>query len=200
MRELLIGAILLLPGLHVDDTESRLYSGIDRFLTIPSTVRGDRHRHWGSKRWPEGRCDAGPGGCHARVQWLTRAFIEAGNEHGVDPFILAGIAASESAFNPLAEGSAGERSMMQLSKRHRNLHAFMSSERTRTKCLGKLDMCHGSMIDRAARIIAKGLELCGGIRPALRRYNSGRCESMAAERYARRVMRAAAMLRGDGEA
>lgn len=192
MRELLAILVLFAPAVGnvpLRSTEASITAAIDDAMTIPSTRRGGSHRHWRS-------CQRAHGGCHERLAAFARMFVEAGSAHGIDPWILAGLAWSEARMNPYAEGRAGEMGITQLTRRHRGASRFMSSPKFRERCRREVGACQFGLVDRTAQILERSLERCGSLRRAIGAYNTGSCSR--GEAYADRVGKAAAMLRTKG--
>lgn len=124
--------------------------------------------------------------CRARVVALARVIARAGVRHNVDPFLLAAMALRESGLNPFAEGSAGERGIVQLHPRGVGSRVrFVRNEGYRERCSRAADACQEEVVDAGARLIAASTGRCGGIREALGAYNSGECRATS---YGDRVL------------
>lgn len=126
------------------------------------------------------------GGCRARLVTFARWMVQVGDEHGVDPFLLAAIAMRESGFDPFAHGAAGERGIVQLHPRGVGAHVrFVRSEAYRNYCKHQTGACQLEVLEAGARLVADSIAQCGGEAAGLGAYNSGVCGENA---YARRVL------------
>ncbi|HEX7480410.1 MAG TPA: transglycosylase SLT domain-containing protein [Polyangiales bacterium] len=123
-------------------------------------------------------CRHAPQGCDARLLEFARYLTDAGDKHGVDPWLLAAMAFKESGFNPFAMGSLGELGILQLhpnNPRSKGVR-FLHDEWYRQRCRKQVGACQREVVDRAAQLLVKSLELCGGdMDDALGAYNTGRC-------------------------
>lgn len=125
-------------------------------------------------------CRRAPRGCEDRVRRYAHAFVDAGAEHGVDPWLLAAIAMHESGLSPGAVGSRGERGIMQLHPGARwGLEAARACRRDRERCTE-------ASVGIAAALLRRAIDRCGGEAAALGMYNSGRCRVTG---YSERVLR-----------
>lgn len=136
----------------------------------------------GDERWS--RCDR-------RMGSFARLFVEAGEIHQVDPWLLAAVASRESGLNPWASGAAGEVGLMQLHPRGigRELAARFARAPVRARCDSRADACQRPVIDRGAAALRRALERCGAEMAGLSAHNTGRCDSEAGAEYARRALR-----------
>jgi hypothetical protein len=157
-----------------------LADALDRRLTYPYSLRVGRPRH-------VKHCRLGPSGCRARVEAFARLFVAAGKESGVSPWLLAAMAMKESGLNPFAEGSGGERGVLQLHPKRKDARhlEFVRSEKYRDRCRKKVGACQAEVVNLAAGILRRAIEACGDTAGGLRMYNSGRCDG--ATSYDRRV-------------
>lgn len=122
-------------------------------------------------------CQDAPGGCPARLRAFARILAEAGARHGIDPFLLAGMAMRESSFDPSARGRLGEAGIVQLHPRGEGHDVrFVQDAAFRRRCLGQPDACQGPVVERAAEALARSQQVCGSMTRALARYASGRCD------------------------
>ncbi len=153
---------------------------------VPAS-RSRRPYHWGF-------CRRAPGGCRARLDAFAWSFVRHGRRHEVDPWTLAAMAWVESRYNPAVTGAAGERGILQLLPRWRRGLPFF---REKAECLRKTDACQDSIIGKAARMLARSVEVCGSVESGLGRYNTGRC--VEGTRYARGVELARRKLRSLAE-
>ena len=138
---------------------------------------------------PAAHCRHAPGGCEKRLMIFARFLAQSAERHGVDPWLMAAVAFRESAFNPFAMGSVGEAGVLQIhprSPRAKNLR-FIHDEHYRRRCRGKSDACQQEVIDHAAKVLARALDLCeGDVSDALGAYNTGRCGGNS--RYSKRIL------------
>ena len=124
--------------------------------------------------------------CRERIAAFSLMIATASLEHGADPFLVAAIALRESGFNPLAEGSAGERGLVQLHPRGVGYHVeFVRNERHRERCASRPDACQGEIIDAGVRLLTQSITRCGSVAEGLGMYNTGRCQETG---YSRRVI------------
>jgi hypothetical protein len=124
--------------------------------------------------------------CRARLVAFARILTSAGYQHGVDPFLLAAMALRESGLNPFAEGSLGERGIVQLHPRGVGSRVrFVRSEGYRRRCERREDACQGEVVDEGAAHVASAIERCGTVEAGLGAYNSGVCQVTA---YSERVL------------
>lgn len=140
-----------------------------------------------------GHCRAAHSGCHARLALYGKWIYEAASAYNVDPWLLAGIAVTESGLDPYRQGKAGEGGIMQLHPRGpgRDI-AFVRSDRARNACRLQAGDCQREIIDRAAETLQRGFRVCNGDgQAALGYYNTGRCQDTE---YATRVMHQASRL------
>lgn len=125
-------------------------------------------------------------GCRERVVALARLIAESAHRHAVDPFLVAAIALRESGLNPFAEGSAGERGIVQLHPRGVGSRVrFVRSETYRRRCERRPDACQAEVIEAGARHLASAIARCGSTAEGLGAYNSGVCQVTG---YSRRVL------------
>ena len=141
---------------------------------------------------PDGRrtyashCRAAPGGCRARIALYARLIAHLSLEQDVDPFLVAAVVLRESGLNPFAEGSVGERGIVQLHPRGAGSDVeFVQSERYRRRCRGTAEACQGEVLRVGIELLANSIRRCGGVEAGLGMYNGGTCESTS---YSRRVL------------
>jgi cell wall-associated NlpC family hydrolase len=91
---------------------------------------------------------------------LVSLFLQAGTDHGIDPTLLAAVAATESGFDPAAVSPAGAQGLMQ----------FMPAT---ARSMGVDPWDAASAIDGAARYLRSGLDRFGSTELALASYNAG---------------------------
>lgn len=127
---------------------------------------------------PAYHCRRAKEGCDARLLEFARYLTEAGQEHEVDPWLLAAMAYRESSLNPFALGGVGEAGILQLHPRSRTSKGvrFVRDTRYRSRCKKELGACQREVVERAAQMLKSSLEKCDGdLEKALGMYNTGRC-------------------------
>jgi hypothetical protein len=125
-------------------------------------------------------------GCEERLGTFARMIGDAAERHTLDPFLLAAVAVRESALDPEAAGAAGERGIVQLHPRGSGARVrYVRSESYRRSCARRPGACQEEVLDVGARLLARNIERCGGVREALGAYNRGECGETD---YARGVM------------
>jgi hypothetical protein len=140
-------------------------------------------------------CGEAPGGCRARLRAFARLMEEAGARHGIDPFLIAGMAMRESSLDPAALGRVGEAGIVQLHPRGEGHDVrFVRDRSFRARCLRQVDACQGPVVDRAAEALARSEQLCGSLTRALARYATGRCDRGLGRAF--RVLEERDLLRG----
>ncbi len=143
-------------------------------------------------RGPNGRrthashCRRAPGGCRARIALYARLIAGLSQEQDVDPFLVAAVVLRESGLNPFAEGSAGERGIVQLHPQGvgRDVE-FVQDERYRRRCRDTADACQAEVLRVGVLLLANSIRRCGGVERGLGMYNGGTCQSTS---YSRRVL------------
>ena len=124
--------------------------------------------------------------CRERIGAFARLIAHASVAHGVDPFLVAAIDLRESGFDPLAEGSAGERGVVQLHPRGRGHDVrFVRSEAYLRRCARRPDACQGEIIETGVELLSEAIRRCGTVADGLGMYNSGVCQETG---YSRRVL------------
>jgi hypothetical protein len=123
-------------------------------------------------------CRVSDGGCRARIATLSRLITEASNRVGVDPFLTAGIALSESGLNPLAVSPVGARGVVQLNPKYRGKTVpFVYNERYREKCSRRPGACQREVLEAGLGLYEWAVTRCDGdVEKGLAWYNSGRCD------------------------
>ncbi len=165
-------------GMH--PTALALARALDARLTLRRTRAGEIvHVH---------HCRKSRSGCRARIAALARIVTESSNEHGVDPFLTAGMAMRETAFHPMAVGPVGERGIIQLHPRFRGKTVpFVYDEDYRNRCSEQPGACQREVVDAGLALFNWAVKHCGGsISKGLAWYNSGRCGDSF---YGRAVLR-----------
>lgn len=160
-----------------DASVTALARALDRRMTVWRTDRRVVYvRH----------CRSASGGCRERIATFARLIGDASERHGLDPFLLAAVAVRESGMDPTAAGAAGERGIVQLHPRGTGARVrYVRSEAYRRYCARRPDACQDEVLDAGARLLARSIDRCGGVRAGLGAYNRGECGETD---YARRVM------------
>lgn len=142
---------------------------------------------------PSGRhhvahCRIASEGCGDRASSFARMFVDAGERHGLDPFLLAALAIRESGLDPSALSPIGAAGIMQLHPRGVGARVpFVRDEHARRRCLDQPGACQGPIVDIGAAHLSRWLKACPDVEAAIGGYASGRCAG--APSYSRRVMR-----------
>ena len=134
-------------------------------------------------------------GCDTRLAEFSRYMREAGEQYGLDPWLLAAMAFRESGLNPFAVGTRGEKGILQLHPKNRRAKSvrFVQDASYWTRCQQQPGACQREVVERAAFILASSLNKCGGdLQQALGMYNTGRCGGSLT--YAKRVLQERARL------
>lgn len=171
----------------------RIAAAMYRQILIPASVEHGKPRAWAY-------CRKAPGGCRARLEAFADLMVAACAVNGCDPWTLAAQAMRESRVNPDAEGPGGERGILQIHPRRREvresqmLGAWFRDPKYRNACLSeRVDACQGAIVWTAAEIMGRSLRRClaSGASDveacALSFYNTGRPDTGAGLRYARAV-------------
>ncbi|HKU38576.1 MAG TPA: transglycosylase SLT domain-containing protein [Polyangiales bacterium] len=134
-------------------------------------------------------CRQAAEGCERRLLEFAHYLIDAGERNGVDPWLLAAMAFRESGMNPFVVGAVGELGILQLhpkNPRVKNVR-FVRDSYYRERCKKELGACQREIVDRAAEILARSMELCGGdLNMALGAYNTGKCGGN--QKYADKIL------------
>ena len=167
------------PGMSEAARESAvaLARALERRLTV--WERGNRRIYvW--------HCRSARVECRARVVAMAQLITQASWRHSVDPFLVAAMALRESGLNPFAEGSIGERGIVQLHPRGIGSRVrFVRSEAYRRRCERRPDACQGEVVDAGAEHVSAAIARCGSIPEGLGAYNTGVCQETG---YSRRVL------------
>lgn len=168
------------------DRTRLLHAALHRAVAINGGRDAVAHcRSGGPARPGDGRWSR----CDRRLRAFAALFVEAGEVHHVDAWLLAAQASRESGLNPWASGAAGEVGLMQLHPRGIGAPIAAQLARERDRCEARVDACQRPVIESAAAALRRAFERCGDETRALAAYNTGRCESDAGAAYARRVLR-----------
>lgn len=137
---------------------------------------------------PSYHCRRASEGCDARLLEFAQYLKDAGDRYDLDPWLLAAMAFRESGLNPFAVGAVGEVGILQLHPKNPRSKGvrFVRDAWYRQRCKKELGACQREVVERAAQLLARSLEKCGGnLESALGMYNSGKCR--AKTRYSARV-------------
>ena len=189
-------AVVMAPSVlpaHADDLQrAAFHSPAEEVLALADALE-ERVTVW---HRPDGTnvhigpCRLAPRGCRARVEQLATWIYEAGEQEGIDPWILAAIAFRESGLNPWAVGRAGERGIIQLNPHSRegSRSRFVRDERYREGCRRLDGACQKEVLIAGAQLLARAIRMCGGnLARGLSGYNAGTCAG--APEYGRRILR-----------
>jgi hypothetical protein len=138
---------------------------------------------------PAYHCRHAPEGCETRLSTFAQYLVDAGTQHGIDPWLMAAMAFKESGFNPFALGSLGELGILQINPGRRDAKQvrFIRDEWYRRRCRKEPGACQREVIEHAAQLISRSLERCErDVKDALGLYNTGRCGGN--DRYAKRIL------------
>jgi hypothetical protein len=129
-------------------------------------------------------------GCEAQVRQFVNYIVEVSREHGIDPWLFAGMAWHESRFNPSAASSMGAYGIFQILRAGPASVGlpFVHQRWFREACSRDLGVCQRPIVERAAVWLLASAEHCGSMQDGLRAYNSGDCEGP--RRYYRAVFAA----------
>jgi soluble lytic murein transglycosylase-like protein len=138
---------------------------------------------------PAYHCRHAKEGCDRRLGEFAQYLVDAGQTYGIDPYLIAAMGVKESGLNPFAKGAAGELGILQIHPGRRDARQvrFIRDEWYRKRCAREPGACQREIVDHAAKVLARSLELCGGSIPAaLGAYNTGHCGGN--KKYAKRVL------------
>ena len=166
---------------------------LSRAMRARVTINTDPHT---GRQIAASHCRRAPEGCDRRMAEFAGYLTDAGQKNGLDPWLLAAMAFKESGFNPFAMGSLGELGILQLHPNNpRSKHVrFLHDEWYRKRCRHEIGACQKEVVDRAAELLARTVEQCGGsLQDALGAYNTGRCGGSSV--YAKRIIGERKLLR-----
>lgn len=165
------------PSVAVTEMAVALARALDERLTVwSSSNRRVYVRH----------CRHSRVGCRARLVAFAGLIAGAAERFDVDPFLVAAMALRESGLNPFAEGSAGERGIVQLHPRGVGSRVrFVQSEGYRRRCERRAGACQEEVLEAGARLVSAAIARCGSIAEGLGCYNTGVCQSTS---YGERVL------------
>jgi hypothetical protein len=138
---------------------------------------------------PAFHCRHAAEGCEARLGRFAGYLVSAGQQHGIDPWLMAAMALRESGLNPFAQGAIGELGILQINPGRRDARQvrFIRDEWYRKRCRREPGACQQEVVNHAARVLARSLQLCkGDVEAALGAYNTGRCNGN--KRYTERIL------------
>lgn len=165
------------PSVAVTEMAVALARALDERLTVWSSS---------SRRVYVRHCRRSRVGCRARLVAFARLIAGAAERFDVDPFLVAAMALRESGLNPFAEGSAGERGIVQLHPRGVGSRVrFVRSEGYRRRCERRPGACQEEVVEAGARLVSAAIERCGSIAEGLGCYNTGVCQATS---YGERVL------------
>jgi hypothetical protein len=147
------------------------------------------HKRRSGSSIPIYHCRQAREGCERRLSEFAHYLIAAGEKNGVDPWLLAAMAFRESGMNPFAVGAVGELGILQLHPKNPRVKTvrFVRDQFYRQRCRKELGACQREVVDRAAEILARSMEKCGGdLNLALGAYNTGKCGGN--QKYADRIL------------
>jgi hypothetical protein len=138
---------------------------------------------------PAYHCRHAKEGCDRRLAEFAQYVVDAGQTYGIDPYLIAAMGVRESGLNPFAKGAAGELGILQINPGRRDAREvrFIRDAWYRKRCSREPGACQREVVDHAAMVLSRSLELCGGSIPAaLGAYNTGHCNGSKV--YAKRVL------------
>jgi hypothetical protein len=138
---------------------------------------------------PAYHCRHAKEGCDRRLAEFAQYVVDAGQTYGIDPYLIAAMGVRESGLNPFAKGAVGELGILQINPNRRDAHQvrFIRDAWYRKRCSHEPGACQREVVDHAAMVLSRSLELCGGSIPAaLGAYNTGHCNG--SRTYAKRVL------------
>lgn len=158
-----------------ETTKADLFEAMDIAAMPRYDYEHGKHTHWKRCKSAQVPGDTGIDRCHRRLRELASAFVDAGDEYGIDPWILAAVAWKETRWNTWAQGGISEAGVMQLAgkaKRHPDgkLLTFYADPKA---CRRVPDECQREVVFRAAGIIAKRRDQCGSLEGGLFFFNNG---------------------------
>ena len=170
-------------GAHGADDQVELLSGAMR-----SRVAIGMNKRTG-RTIPASHCRHAVEGCEQRLSQFASYLVKAGESYGIDPWVMAAMAFKESGFNPFAMGSLGELGILQINPGRRDAREvrFIRDQWYRNRCRKQPGACQQEIVNHAAHVLARSVELCGGdLEAALGAYNTGRCNGN--RRYTKRIL------------
>jgi hypothetical protein len=138
---------------------------------------------------PIGHCRHAKEGCDRRLAEFAHYLVDAGQAYGIDPWLMAAMAFRESGLNPFAKGALGELGILQINPGRRDARQvrFIRDDWYRKRCHKEPGACQREVVQHAAHVLSRSLDLCGGNLPAaLGAYNTGHCGG--SKKYAKRVL------------
>lgn len=165
-----------------DARVKRLYEAMSARIAVSTNRRTGR-------TIPASHCRHAVGGCEERLARFAHYLVDAGRVHGIDPWLMAAMALKESGLNPFAMGAVGELGILQINPGRRDAKTvrFIQDEWYRKRCRKEPGNCQREIVEHAAHVLSRSLELCGGdVSKALGAYNTGKCGGN--RRYSDRVL------------
>ena len=158
-----------------DATTAALFEAMDKAAIPRYDLDRGKHTHWKRCKSAQVPGKTGVDRCHRRLRELASAFVDAGDEHGIDPFVLAAVGWKETRWNPWAQGAVSEVGVMQLAGKAKRgadgkLLPFYANPKA---CRRVPDECQRAVVFRAAEIIAKRRDQCGSLEGGLFFFNNG---------------------------
>ncbi len=181
---LVVLAVLRVQADNLTETQQSLYEAMRSRLTLGSGYPVAHCRYSGR---PRAMDLADPWSrCRPRLEAFAQLFDEAAEDHNVDPWLLLAIAVRESGLHPHAEGSIGERGLVQLHPRGVGRRVpFVRNDQYFRQCRVRRDGCQREVLQEGASHLRGWIDRCGSEASALGGYNRGRCGVTS---YSRRVL------------
>ena len=181
---LIVLSVLRVQADDLTATQQRLYDAMRSRITLGSGYPVAHCRYSGR---PRAMDLADPWSrCRPRLQAFARYFDQAASTHRVDPWLLVAIAVRESGLHPHAEGSIGERGLIQLHPRGVGRRVpFVRNDQYFRQCRVRSDACQLEVLLEGAAHLRGWINRCGSEASALGGYNRGRCGVTS---YSRRVL------------
>jgi hypothetical protein len=166
---------------HADvDTSPLLQQAMDTSPLLQQAMRFRVavHKRRSGASIPIYHCRQASEGCDRRLTEFAHYLIDAGEKNGIDPWLLAAMAFRESGMNPFVVGAVGELGILQLHPKNPKVKSvrFVRDQYYRQRCRKEAGACQREVVDRAAEILARSMDMCGGdLYLALGAYNTGKC-------------------------
>jgi Transglycosylase SLT domain len=162
------------------DTSPMLQQAMDTSPLLQQAMRSRVavHKKRSGASIPIYHCRQAHEGCDRRLTEFAHYLIDAGERNGIDPWLLAAMAFRESGMNPFVVGAVGELGILQLHPKNPKVKSvrFVRDQYYRLRCRKQPGACQREVVDRAAEILARSVDMCGGdLYLALGAYNTGKC-------------------------